>query len=108
MHALARSSWYGLAMMLVRPESALERARDYTDSRYELRAIQAVDKLDFLLRFGAILHERLNPRLVSGLGDNLITRVEVDQIREGMLDDCPGSGFLEYETADLTDSLPIY
>lgn len=82
--------------------------RGYLDSRYELRAIQAVDKLDFLCRFAASHGGAANPKLVSREGDNLITRVEVDQICEGLLDGCVGSGFFfEYETTDLADLLPI-
>jgi acyl-CoA reductase LuxC len=80
---------------------------EYIVLKYELQAVQSVDKLNALYKFGATKNEIYNGKLVS-TKDNLITRVKIDKISEDLMDSCCNSGFFfEYTADNLSEILPI-
>jgi len=81
---------------------------EYIVSKYELQAVQSVDKLNALYKFGATKYETYNGKFISTDNDNLITRVEIDKILDDLMDSCCNSGFFfEYIANDLKELLPI-
>ncbi len=71
---------------------------------YEFTAIQAVDKIDMVYQAAT---EIKGVQIVNG-EDNLITRVEVPEISEVLLNYACHSGlFYEYECIDISDMLKI-
>ena len=67
--------------------------------RYALQAIQAVDKLTHLYQLGVNFEIRKNP-----MPDNLITRVRVTELTEGLTVYKGGSGFfIEYYAKELAE-----
>ncbi len=71
---------------------------------YEFSAIQAVDKIDMVYQAATIIN---GIQIVNG-EDNLITRVEMPEISEVLLNYACHSGlFYEYECSDISDVLKI-
>lgn len=76
-----------------------QKVHEYADDKYELAPVQAVGKLTALDKVAA---DR-KVKLVHG-NDNLIYRVVVDQIDEGLMDYKYNSGFFfEYDAEGLRD-----
>lgn len=71
--------------------------------KYELKPVQAVDKLTALYKLGTV-HDI---RLVKD-ADNLLTRISISQLTADLLNHKMHSGFfMEYEAADVEDILPL-
>lgn len=71
--------------------------------RYALQATQAVDKLTHLYQLGVNFEIRKNP-----MQDNLITRVHVTELTEGLTEYKGGSGFfIEYCAKELAEIHPL-
>ncbi len=79
------------------------KAHSYANARYELAPVQAVGKLTALCKFSA------NRKAVFDHGrDNLIYRIAVDQIDEGLMDYRYNSGFFfEFDAESLKEIAPI-
>ena len=72
-------------------------------ARYTLQAVQVVDKLTQVYRFGACFEARQ-----IEMPDNLITRVRAAQLTEGLAAYRAGSGFfIEYNAKELGEIRPL-
>lgn len=72
-------------------------------TRYTLQAVQVVDKLTQVYRFGACFEARQ-----IEMPDNLITRVRAAQLTEGLAAYRAGSGFfIEYNAKELGEIRPL-
>lgn len=81
---------------------------EYIVLKYEMKAVQSVDKLNALYKFGAANQKKYNGKFIATQNDNLITRVSIDSISMDLMDYTCNSGFFfEYEAKDLNELLPI-
>lgn len=96
--------WLGeQAEVLAAREKFWQELHDFTGTRYELRPVQAVDKLTTLCLVAAEYDVH-----TAKESDNLIVRVEVEKLDAHIMDYRAGSGFfIEYETEKLADILPV-
>ena len=77
---------------------------DYTKPQYELQGVQAVHKLSKMMMIAA---KSDKVKYING-PDNLICRVEVENLSEELFENCGHSGFfMEYTSESLSEILPV-
>lgn len=96
--------WLGeRAEVLAAREKFWRELHAFAVNRYELRPVQAVDKLTTLFLLAAGHNAQ-----AAAEKDNLIVHVEVETLDAHIMDYRAGSGFfIEYETERLADILPV-
>lgn len=99
--------WMGECVKIAQ-ETFWKELHNLLITKYEIQAVQVVDKLVALYKFGATMKEGYDARFISTENDNLITRVEIQKISQELMDSsCKSGFFFEYVTDDLKSLLPI-